>query len=53
LREVASVIVEALAADADVDALAARSLALCDAHPLYPGFRGYTTYVRDGGDGGA
>jgi glycine hydroxymethyltransferase len=52
-REVASVIVEALAADADVDALAARSLALCDAHPLYPGFRGYTTYVRDGGDGGA
>jgi glycine hydroxymethyltransferase len=52
-REVASVIVAALAPDADVDALAARSLALCDAHPLYPGFRGYTTYVRDGGDGGA
>ena len=26
-------------------ALAARSAALCDKHPLYPGFRGFTTYV--------
>ena len=47
--EVASIIVAALADDADVDALAARSTALCDRRPLYPGFRGYTTY----GDAGA
>jgi glycine hydroxymethyltransferase len=51
-REVGAIIVEALADGADLDALAARSVALCDAHPLYPGFRGYATYVRDGGDGG-
>jgi len=51
--EVGSIIAAALGAGADVPALAARSLTLCDAHPLYPGFRGYTTYVRDGGDGGA
>jgi glycine hydroxymethyltransferase len=44
-REVASIIVGALADDADVAALAARSSALCDRRPLYPGFRGYTTYV--------
>ena len=25
--------------------LAGTILALCDGHPLYPGFRGYTTYV--------
>ena len=30
---------------ADVGALAGRSSALCDRRPLYPGFRGYTTYV--------
>jgi hypothetical protein len=36
---------EALAKDADLAALRERSLALCDARPLYPGFRGYTTYV--------
>ena len=30
---------------ADVAGLAARSTALCDKHPLYPGFRGFTTYV--------
>jgi hypothetical protein len=28
-----------------VPALAARSEALCERRPLYPGFRGYTTYV--------
>ncbi len=44
-REVASIIVDALSDDADVDALAGRSSALCDRRPLYPGFRGYTTYV--------
>jgi glycine hydroxymethyltransferase len=43
-REVGRIIAEALADNADVHALAARSLALCDRHPLYPGFRGYTTY---------
>jgi glycine hydroxymethyltransferase len=44
-REVASIIVDALADDADVAALAGRSIALCDRRPLYPGFRGHTTYV--------
>jgi glycine hydroxymethyltransferase len=44
-REVAAVVVGALQADADVEALAARSGALCDRRPLYPGFRGYTTYL--------
>jgi len=43
--EVGEVIVEALGEGADVAALAARSAALCDKHPLYPGFRGFTTYV--------
>ena len=31
-----------------VDALRARSQALCDRRPLYPGFRGYPTYVTRG-----
>ena len=44
-REVGRIMCEALDDDADVDALAARSVALCDKRPLYPGFRGYTTYV--------
>jgi glycine hydroxymethyltransferase len=44
-REVASIIVGALADEADVAALAERSSALCDRRPLYPGFRGYTTYA--------
>ena len=44
-REVASIIAGALGEEADVPALAARSIALCDRRPLYPGFRGYTTYV--------
>jgi glycine hydroxymethyltransferase len=43
-REVASIIVEGLRDDADVPALRSRALALCDRNPLYPGFRGYTTY---------
>ena len=43
--EVAAIIVDALADDADVAALAARATALCERRPLYPGFRGYTTYV--------
>jgi glycine hydroxymethyltransferase len=44
-REVASIVVEALADDVDVAGLAARASALCERRPLYPGFRGYTTYV--------
>jgi len=44
-REVASIVVDALAEDADVDALRGRAVALCDKRPLYPGFRGYTAYA--------
>lgn len=47
-REVGRVICEALADDADVPALAARSEALCDRRPLYPGFRGFTTFQTEG-----
>jgi glycine hydroxymethyltransferase len=43
-REVGRIIVAALASDADVPALAARSEALCERRPLYPGFRGFTEY---------
>jgi glycine hydroxymethyltransferase len=44
LREVGEIIAGALAADPDLAALRARSEALCEKRPLYPGFRGYTTY---------
>jgi len=44
-REVGAIIAGALADDADVGSLAARSVALCDKRPLYPGFRGYTSYI--------
>ena len=44
-REVGRITCEALSDGADIDALRERSLALCDARPLYPGFRGYTRYV--------
>jgi hypothetical protein len=44
-REVGAIICGALADGADISALAARSAKLCDENPLYPGFRGYTTYV--------
>jgi glycine hydroxymethyltransferase len=44
-REVGRIIVDALAGDADLDSLADRSIALCESHPLYPGFRGYTEYA--------
>jgi glycine hydroxymethyltransferase len=44
-RNVGEIISGALADDADVPALRARSEALCAKRPLYPGFRGYTTYV--------
>ncbi len=44
LREVGEIIAGALASDADLDSLSGRSEALCEKCPLYPGFRGYTTY---------
>jgi glycine hydroxymethyltransferase len=46
-REVAQVICAALADDADVATLAARSVALCDRRPLYPGLTGYATITTD------
>src|SRR4051794_6684083 len=44
-RETGRIIVDALTESPDLDALRARVAALCDKRPLYPGFRGYTTYV--------
>src|SRR5213595_2939838 len=44
-REVGMIIVDALANGGDVDALRSRAEALCAKRPLYPGFRGYTTYA--------
>jgi glycine hydroxymethyltransferase len=44
-REVGSVICGALADGADIGTLAARSEKLGEQRPLYPGFRGFTTYV--------
>ncbi len=44
-REVGRIIVAALDAAADLEALRVRVAALCDRHPLYPGFRGYTSYA--------
>ncbi|MES1248756.1 MAG: serine hydroxymethyltransferase [Actinomycetota bacterium] len=44
-RETGRIIVDALAESADLDALRARVAGLCEKRPLYPGFRGYTTYV--------
>ena len=43
-EEVGRVICDALGPDPDLPALAARSTALCDRRPLYPGFRGWTSY---------
>ena len=44
-REVGSIISDALRDDADVASLKRRSEALCEKYPLYPGFRGFATYV--------
>jgi glycine hydroxymethyltransferase len=44
-REVGAIICEALADDPDLGALRARSDALCERRPLYPGFRGFATYA--------
>ena len=43
-RETGRIIVEALTDGPDVDGLRARVAALCEKRPLYPGFRGFTTY---------
>ena len=44
-REVGGIIGDALAERPDLPGLAARTDELCRRRPLYPGFRGYTTYV--------
>jgi len=43
-RETGRVIAEALTDAPDIDGLRARVEGLCDKRPLYPGFRGYTSY---------
>jgi glycine hydroxymethyltransferase len=45
MREVGAIIAGALEDGADVAGLASRSEALCERRPLYPGFRGYTSYT--------
>ena len=44
-REIGRIIVEALGESPDLDGLRARTEVLCAKRPLYPGFRGWTTYV--------
>jgi glycine hydroxymethyltransferase len=44
-RTIGGVIVDALGDSPDLDPLRSRIEALCAEHPLYPGFRGWTTYV--------
>jgi glycine hydroxymethyltransferase len=44
-RETGRIICAALTEQPDLDGLRARVGALCGKRPLYPGFRGYTTYV--------
>jgi glycine hydroxymethyltransferase len=44
-REIGQIIVEALGHAPDLNALAARTDELCAKHPLYPGFRGFTSYT--------
>jgi len=44
MSEIASIICSALDKSADIAMLAARAEALCEKHPLYPGFRGYCSY---------
>jgi glycine hydroxymethyltransferase len=43
--EIGRIIVDALGDSPDLGALRARTEALCAKRPLYPGFRGWTTYV--------
>ncbi len=42
--EVGKIIAAALGEDADLGSLRSRSESLCERRPLYPGFRGFTTY---------
>jgi glycine hydroxymethyltransferase len=44
-REIGRIIVAALGDSPEIAALAARAEELCSTRPLYPGFRGFTTYV--------
>jgi glycine hydroxymethyltransferase len=44
-REIGGIVVEALGESPDLDGLRSRAEALCAKRPLYPGFRGWTTYV--------
>jgi len=44
-REIGRVIVEALGESPDLAGLRTRIELLCEENPLYPGFRGWTTYV--------
>jgi glycine hydroxymethyltransferase len=44
-REVGRIMVEALDERPDLSGLTTRASALCEKRPLYPGFRGFTTYV--------
>jgi glycine hydroxymethyltransferase len=46
--EVGRIMCEALAADADLETLAARSTALCERRPLYPGKGAFATFGGDG-----
>ena len=50
-RGVGSIVVEALTDGTDLAALRGRTEALCAKRPLYPGFRGYPTYIADGEPG--
>jgi glycine hydroxymethyltransferase len=45
-RETGRIICDALTESPDLDSLRGRVAALCGRRPLYPGFRGYTTYLR-------
>ena len=42
--ETGRIIVDALTESPDLESLRARVASLCDKRPLYPGFRGFTTY---------
>jgi glycine hydroxymethyltransferase len=45
VREVAAMMVDALAEHPDLDDVRARVRALCEKRPLYPGFRGWPAYA--------
>ena len=45
MREVGAIITDALSNGGDAGALRRRSEELCERRPLYPGFRGFTTYT--------